>query len=107
MNGAAPASRRAKRQRRDALIGECERQRQTLAAEARSLRMPLDRDHLRATLGSRLKIPLIIGGAALGLLAVRPKRILPMLMTGAALWKSARGALPLVQRIASRFKRQP
>ncbi|MEC5160931.1 MULTISPECIES: YqjK family protein [unclassified Janthinobacterium] len=91
--------------RRDALIGKCDRQRQALAVEARNLLAPLDRDHLRATLGARLKIPLILGGAALGLLATRPKRILPMLMTGAALWKSARGALPLVQRIASRFTR--
>jgi uncharacterized membrane protein YqjE len=41
----------------------------------------------------------------LSLLAPRPTRLLPVLMGGAALWKSARGALPLVRRIASRFNR--
>ena len=82
-------------------------QRRALAAEAASLLLPFGHGagRLRAALGARLKIPLMLGGAALGLLVVRPTRILPMLMAGAALWKSASGALPLVRRIATLFNR--
>lgn len=91
--------------RRAALLTECELQRLSLAAEAKDLLMPLDPDNLRNTLGTRLKIPLMVAGGALGLLISRPRRIMPKLLAAASLWKSAGAVLPLVRRVAALARR--
>lgn len=91
--------------RREALLTECALQRLSLAAEAGNLLLPFTRDNLRVTLGPRLKIPLMIAGAVLGVAITRPRRTMPMLLRAASLLKSARAVLPVVRRIAARVKK--
>lgn len=106
MNANAAATRKSLAARRNALVEECELQRRSLAAAAADALQPLDRRHLRATVAARLKVPLMVAAATLGLAALRPKRILPLLTAGGALWKSVSAALPLVQNIAARLGHQ-
>jgi len=91
--------------RREALITECALQRLSLAAEAKNLLAPLAPRNLRAQLGPRLKIPLMIAGGALGLAVTRPKRAMPLLLSAASAWKSVNTVLPLARRLAGRFKK--
>lgn len=42
----------------------------------------------------------------LTLAALRPKRVLPLLAAGGALWKSVGAVLPLVHKLAARLGRQ-
>ena len=103
MSAAMPGGPRALR--RTALIAECALQRLSLAAEAKNLLMPLAPASLRARLGPRLKIPLMIAGGALGLAATRPKRVLPLLLSAASALKSVSAAWPLARRLAARLKK--
>lgn len=90
-------------QRRDALLAECALQRLALGVETRQLLEPLTGGRLRHTLATRFKIPLMLGGAALGLLLVRPRRFVPLLLAGASLLKHANAALPLIRTVLQRF----
>jgi hypothetical protein len=91
--------------RREALLAECALQRLSLAAETRNLLMPFTRDRLRVSIGSRLKIPLMIAGAVLGVAMTRPRRAMPALLRAASLLKNARVFLPVVRRIAARIRK--
>ncbi|CDG85145.1 hypothetical protein [Janthinobacterium agaricidamnosum] len=91
-------------ERREALITDCALQRLALSVASRELLMPLQPGNLASRFASRLKIPLLFGGAALGLLAARSGRILPVLSTGTAVLQGINGALPLIQRLGGRLR---
>ena len=93
-------------QRRDALLAECALQRLALGVQTRQLLEPLTGGNLRHTLATRFKVPLMLGGAVLGLLLVRPRRVLPLLRASGALLKHATTALPVVLALARRFSRK-
>ncbi|PKV47339.1 hypothetical protein CLU92_4786 [Janthinobacterium sp. 61] len=93
-------------QRRDALLAECTLQRLALGVQTRQLLEPLTGGNLRHTLATRFKIPLMLGGAALGLLLVRPRRFVPVLLAGASLLKHANAALPLIRTLLHRVGKQ-
>ncbi|MES2742872.1 MAG: hypothetical protein V4754_18260 [Pseudomonadota bacterium] len=90
--------------RRDALLQQCALQRLMLAAELSNLTMPLDPGNLRARLQQHGRMPLLIAGATLGLLATRPKQVLRTASAGMAKWKSASAMLLLARMITDRFK---
>ena len=95
-------------QRRDALVAECALQRLALDVQTRQLLEPLTAGNLRHTLATRFKVPLMIGGAIVGLLLVRPRRFVPVLLAGASLLKHANAALPLIRTVLERVgKRTP
>ena len=94
--------------RRDALVAECALQRLALGVQTRQLLQPLTGGNLRRALATRFKIPLMAGGAVLGLLLVRPRRFVPLLLAGVSLLKQANAALPLIRTVLQRFaKKQP
>ena len=90
-------------QRRDALLAECALQRLALGVQTRQLLEPLTGGNLRHTLATRFKIPLMVGGAVLGLLLVRPRRCLPLLRASGMLLKHATTAMPVVLALVQRF----
>jgi hypothetical protein len=95
-------------QRRDALLAECALQRLALGVQTRQLLEPLTGGNLRHTLATRFKIPLMVGGGVLGLLLVRPRRFVPLLLAGASLLRHANAALPLIRTVLRRFgKKEP
>lgn len=95
-------------QRRDALVAECALQRLALDVQTRQLLEPLTGGNLRHTLATRFKVPLMIGGGIVGLLLVRPRRFVPLLLAGASLLKHANTALPLIRTVLQRVgKRTP
>jgi hypothetical protein len=96
---------RALELQRQALINRCALERVMVAAEIETMRMTLAPENLRASALSQLaqlKVPLAIAGVALGLLALRPKRAVRALATGASLWKVARGALAVLHGMPRR-----
>ncbi len=86
--------------RREALVHRCADQRDDLANQILVMTAPLGHGAggLRHFLAGRLKLPLTIAGVALGMVAVRPRRALPLLGTALSLWKVARPLLALFQR---------
>lgn len=93
--------------KRLALLDLCEQQRLAFAIDAQDLLRPLAPARLRQRLGARLKLPLMLAGGALGLFVLRPKRLMPVLVAAASVWKSARAVLPLLRGATPRAdKRQ-
>ena len=76
--------------RREALVARCDDQRDDLVLLVEDLTAPLS--------GPSYKLPLTIAGVVLGVMAVRPRRILPLLGTALSLWKTVG---PLLRRSAS------
>jgi hypothetical protein len=75
---------------RAALIAQCEQQRQ----EMHSLLAPAEKS---ASLFGNLKLPLMIAGVVLGMLATRSGRAMPLITAGLSLWKLAGKVLPLLR----------
>lgn len=73
--------------RREALVARCDDQRDDLVLIVEDLTTPLT--------GPQFKVPLTIAGVVLGMMAVRPRRILPLLGTALSLWKTVG---PLLRR---------
>jgi len=48
--------------------------------------------------GRNLKIPLAIAGVVLGMIVVRPGRMIPLITTGLSLWKLAQPVLDILRR---------
>ncbi len=80
-------------ERRDALIAECSMQRSHVALEIAMLRAPSGEGF---GIG-KLKLPLMIAGVVMGMVAIRPGRALPLLTTGLSLFKMARGVLAMLR----------
>lgn len=97
MNSSIPNSGASLTLRRDALLAECARQRTTLATETENLRHPFEgrnlRQTLRQTLLGKLKLPLVIAGAGLGMLVAKPRRLLACAQSGAAMLVKGAGLL--------------
>jgi len=81
-------------QRRDALLAECALQRVALGVETRQLLEPITGGKLRQNLMARLKVPLIAGATVLGVMLLRPRRTLPLLLKASALLRHSRHAMP-------------
>lgn len=82
-------------ERRDALVAECSMQRGELSHHVAGLRLPAQ-GALGFSLAS-MKVPLMIAGVVLGMVAVKPSRALPLLATGLSLFKVARSVLGMVR----------
>jgi hypothetical protein len=82
-------------QRRAELVELCALQRGFLAQECEGLRAPFSFGAVR-NLGANKTVMLAIGGAALGLAVVRPKRLLAMAAAGLSALKVARSVLPML-----------
>jgi len=93
-------------QRRDALLAECALQRTALGVETHLLLDPLTGGKLRATLMARVKKPLMVGAAVLGLMLLRPRRTLPLLLKASKLLRHATVALPVIRSVLQRMDRQ-
>lgn len=91
------------RQRRDALLAECTLQRAALGEQTHLLLEPLTGGNLRRALMARLKLPLMAGAAVLGLMLLRPRRSLPLLLRASALVRHASVALPLIRSLLARM----
>jgi hypothetical protein len=86
-------------ERRAALIAQCARQRLDAAHEIRSLLPHAGEGH---SIGGRLKLPLMIAGVVLGIIATRSGRAMPMLTAGLGLWKMVSRVLPMLRLLRSR-----
>jgi hypothetical protein len=86
-------------QRRAELVEQCAHQRAFLAQECASLRAPLGGGGLSSYLRAHKATTLALAGAALGLLATRPKKLLSFAAAGLSMWKLARRMLPLLSRL--------
>ena len=61
---------------------------------------------LRATLMARVKKPLMVGAAVLGLMLLRPRRTLPLLLKASKLLRHATVALPVIRSVLQRMDLQ-
>ncbi len=94
------------RQRRDALLAECALQRTALGVQTQLLLEPLSGGNLRQTIMARVKKPLLVGAAVLGLMLLRPRRSLPLLLKASKLLRHAKVALPVIRSVLQRMDRQ-
>jgi hypothetical protein len=83
-------------QRRAQLIEQCAHQRLLLAQECEALRSPFTGAGLRDYLVSNKPMVLAAAGVALGLVVVRPKRLLAVGTAALSMWKVARTMLPML-----------
>jgi hypothetical protein len=83
--------------RRAALAAQCAQQRGELAQEWAALRAPWRFDGLLLA-GSHNKLLLAAAGAALGIIAVRPRRLLSLAASALSLLRTAQNILPLLPR---------
>jgi hypothetical protein len=91
--------------RREALVHACDLQRQTLGDDVAALRGALSPAGLGAA-GARLKLPLLMAAGTLGIVLLRRRRLMPLLMAAASLWRNTRAVLPLVRRLLKRGERR-
>jgi hypothetical protein len=84
--------------RRAHLIEQCAAQRSYLAAEMKAMRSPLSLDGLRERLAGNSKLALGAAGLALGLVVMRPKRLMALAARGLALFGTVRQLLPMLGR---------
>lgn len=94
------------RQRRDALLADCALQRTALGEQTQLLLAPLTGGNLRQTIMARVKKPLLVGAAVLGLMLLRPRRTLPLLLKASKLLRHAKVALPVIRSVLQRMDRQ-
>jgi len=83
--------------RRVELMMQCAQQRAQLADEFTSLKSPASLGGLTGYIVSHKNVVLAAAGVALGLVAMRPKRIFGAAATALSLYKMVRGALPLLR----------
>ncbi|WP_312435802.1 hypothetical protein [Janthinobacterium sp.] len=93
-------------QRRDALLAECALQRAQLGVQTHLLLDPLTGGKLRESIMARVKKPLMVGGAVLGLMLLRPRRTLPLLLKASKLLRHAKVALPVIRSVLQRMDKQ-
>ena len=67
---------------------------------------PLSGGNLRQTIMARVKKPLLVGAAVLGLMLLRPRRSLPLLLKASKLLRHAKVALPVIRSVLQRMDRQ-
>jgi hypothetical protein len=84
--------------RRAQLIAQCAQQRESSAQELAALRARFSLVGLRGALVANKTLVLVAAGVGLGLVAVRPKRLLGLAARGLALVQAIRKVLPLLPR---------
>ena len=94
------------RQRRDALLAECALQRTALGDQTHLLLEPLTGGNLRHAIMARVKKPLLVGAAVLGLMLLRPRRSVPLLLKASKMLRHAKVALPVIRSVLQRMDRQ-
>ncbi|MEA5098796.1 MAG: YqjK family protein [Burkholderiaceae bacterium] len=91
MNGAQTLA-----QRREQLVARCGQQRAELAAQTQALRGSLALGSVASDLLATVKQnKLLIAGATLAVVLVKPRRILSGLKTGVLAWQTWRNLLPV------------
>lgn len=96
-------------QRREALVAQCAAQRSEAAQEVSMMFAPsvsggslvsmLTRGAgiMELLKGRNLKVPLAIAGVVIGIVAVRPRRMVPLLTTGYALFQTLQPVLNMLR----------
>lgn len=83
--------------RRAELVAQCGQQRAAVAEEVALLRSPFSLDGV-LRLASRNKLMLALAGAALGVVATRPRRLLALAAGALPVLRLVRSVLPLLRR---------
>lgn len=92
--------------RREALIERCRLQREQLAARQMEIRQSLSSFGGIAVIAARTrKNPLPLAGLLLGLIIMRPKRLLSLAVSVATAWKAWRALAPVVAPIARHLRK--
>jgi hypothetical protein len=84
--------------RRAELVAQCAQQRESAAQEMAALRARFSLVGLRGALAANKTLALAAAGIGLGLVAVRPKRLLGLAAGGLSLVQAIRKLLPLLPR---------
>lgn len=97
-------------QRREALVAQCELQRQDARAALGGMLAPVQKpagmlDTVRERFGGNLAIPLGIAGAVVGLLVVRRKQAIPLLTGALGAWKVVSSLLGTIRQARSASQR--
>lgn len=90
-------------QRREELLACSTIQRESLALQVQYLMHPLSHVDTGISLIKRIKkSPTLLAGLAIGLIAIKPRRVFAMLRNGAMAWQTWRTIAPAVQGLLSR-----
>lgn len=87
--------------RRAELLAESSAQREALGYFAGQLAQPLQGDGLSARLLKGGKVPLILGGIALGFLLTRPRKLVPLATGAFGLWRMVQPVLETIRQARS------
>lgn len=93
-------------QRREALVATCELQRGDARAALSGITAPMSKpagmlESVRGRFGGNIALPLVLAGAAIGFIVMRPKKAIPMLTAAAGAWKVVSGLLSTVRNARS------
>lgn len=94
--------------RRNELIGRSDAQRASLVLQAQSMMYSLTAlETGMAVVRSIGKKPAVLAGLVVGLILIKPRRLLKFVGTSVNTWKSWSAVAPIVQTLLSRCKQQP
>lgn len=89
--------------RRELLIARCAAQRNALTVQRQALLEKLSVFDIGLNLFERLKKnPAWIAGLVVGLVVIKPRRLLPLLQTGLLAWQTLRTLAPALKNIVER-----
>lgn len=89
--------------RRELLIARCAAQRNALTVQRQALVEKLSVFDIGQNLFERLKKnPAWIAGLVVGLVVIKPRRLLPLLQTGLLAWQTLRTLAPALKNIVER-----
>lgn len=90
-------------QRRDELLALCQQQRMELAAQVQTARNSLTALNTGASLISQIKKkPWLLGGLALAVIVIKPRRIRTFFQKSFLIWQAWRTVAPAVQKLIRR-----
>ena len=82
--------------RRRMLVARCDIERHDAALEIDALRHPVASSGLLGGVG--LKLPLTIAGLVLGMVAIKPQRIMRIITGGLTMWKLVGGVVGMLRK---------
>ena len=95
-------------QRRERLISRCHAQREELARQRRSLQQSLGMFSSATRLaGQARKSPLLLAGAAAGLMLIRPRRLFSFLASATMAWQAWQKIAPIIKHLGAPLFKRP
>ncbi len=87
-------------ERREALVAECSRQRTHMSREIGGLRAPTlhGGSLMDSLLGGNMKIVMTVAATVLGVIAMRPAGLMPLVHTGMGLLRMSKSVLAMVRK---------